>query len=100
MGQLFLFNATISDKFQAFHEENPRVYAELVSLARKARAKRPNQKIGIGMLYEVLRWNVYLRTQGDEYKLNNDWWSRYARLIEEREPDLRNAFETRALRSD
>lgn len=85
--------------FLAFHEANPRVYEELVKLARQAKAKG-RAKIGIGMLWEVLRWHFWLETKGDEeFKLNNNYRSRYARLIMGLEADLVGVFETRELRS-
>ena len=34
-----------------------------------------------------------------EFKLNNDFTSRYARLIMQQEPDLEDFFEVRVLRS-
>jgi len=87
---------TIEEAFRAFHAANPHVYRELVLLARRAR-RRGVERIGIGMLFEVLRWNVALRTGGDEFKLNNNYRSYYARLIMMREPELADVFETRQL---
>lgn len=87
---------TIEEAFAAFHAANPHVYAELVALAREARG-RGVARLGIGMLFEVLRWRVALRTGGDEFKLNNNYRSYYARLVMLREPDLDGVFETRQL---
>lgn len=89
---------SIEQAFWVFHYANPQVYAELVMLARRA-VRRGVHRIGIGMLFEVLRWRVALRTQGDEFKLNNNYRSYYARLIMSREPDLVGVFETRRLRA-
>ena len=48
------------------------------------------------MLYEVLRWNYYLSTEGEEeFKLSNDFRAVYARKIMENEPDLADAFNTK-----
>lgn len=84
--------------FRAFHQKNPDVYAKLVDLARRAkRAGKTN--IGIGMLYEVVRWDYYLTTSDDDFKLNNNYRSRYARLIMDAEPDLAGIFHLRELRA-
>lgn len=91
-----LHGCTIEEAFHAFHAANPHVYWELVLLARQAR-RRGVRRIGIGMLFEVLRWRVALRTGGDEFKLNNNYRSYYARLIMLNEPDLVGVFETRQL---
>lgn len=93
-----LKEGTIQERFEAFHEANPHVYRNLVRLARAFREKNPKRRIGIGALFEILRWQYAIQTDGDDYKLNNNFRSRYVRLIEAQEPDLRGAFEKRALR--
>ena len=47
--------ATIAQRFAKFHADNPQVYRMLVSLARDLRTRLP-RKLGIKMLFEVLRW--------------------------------------------
>lgn len=85
-------------RFGDFHEANPQVYRELEKLAWQAH-ERGRRKIGMQMLFEVLRWNRIMQTQGDDYKLNNNYAGRYARLIMEKNPELEGIFETRELRS-
>lgn len=85
-------------RFEAFHAENPRVYQTLVRLAREARAAG-KERIGIAMLYEVTRWQLSLQTTDEEFKINNSYRSRYARLIMATEPDLQGVFETREIRA-
>lgn len=87
---------TIEELFLAFHSANPNVYAALCRLARQAVAKG-RKRVGMKMLFEVVRWEVFLTTQKDEFKLNNNYTARYARLIMEQEPDLAGVFETREL---
>ena len=88
--------ATIREAFLRFHRENPHVYDELVKLAFRAKY-RGVKKVGIGMLFEVLRWGHALRTGGDDFRLNNNYRSYYARLIMSREPMLLGFFELRKL---
>lgn len=90
----------IDERFEEFHSKNPQVYAELVRLARIARAGK-HGRIGIRMLWEVMRWNLLYQTQdqSSSYKFNDHYHSRYARLIQNNEPDLRGVFELRRLRS-
>jgi hypothetical protein len=88
---------TIDERFAAFHAANPHVYRNLVTLARDLH--QDGRRVGMKMLFEVLRWQ-HLRTTGDQgFTLNNDFSSRYARLIAEREADLADAFELRVLRA-
>lgn len=89
---------TLHEKFEAFHEANPQVYVELVTLARQA-LKRGYKTYSINSLFEVVRWqrDISPLATTDEFKLNNNFRSRYARLIMEQEPDLAGFFETRQL---
>lgn len=91
---------TIQYEFLAFHEANPRVYAELVRLARRAKAAG-KLRIGIKLVWERLRWDMEVEVDSgaDAFTLNNNYPSRYARRIMAREPDLAGFFETRRLRA-
>lgn len=89
---------TLEERFEEFHDKNPHVYVALVKLARQLMA-RGHKKIGIAMLWEVLRWQSMLQTEGDPFKLNNDYKSRYARLIMAIEPDLEGVFDLRELKA-
>lgn len=88
---------TLQEKFEEFHENNPHVYLTLVRLAKEAKAKGKHP--GIKMLFEVARWELYMSTVGDEFKLNNNYHSRYARLMMENESDLVGMFELRVLKA-
>ena len=44
-----------------------------------------------------MRWNRFLRNE--TYELNNNYHSRYARLIMQKEPGLAGIFDTRELKS-
>jgi hypothetical protein len=90
---------TIEEQFAEFHRQNPHIYEALVRLARQAKASG-RRKIGIELLFAGLRWERFITTTGnDAYKLNNNYRSRYARRIMEREPDLVGFFEIRGLRA-
>lgn len=98
--QPLLFERASERKFRQFHESNPQVYRLLVEYARKAK-ERGYFSYGIGALWEVVRWDNHLKfaLSGVEPKMNNNYRSRYARLIMEREPDLRGFFHLRELKS-
>ena len=62
---------TTEQRFWEFHEANPHVYLELVRLARRAK-DHGKKRIGVKMIWEVMRWNLTIETHGDpEFKLNN-----------------------------
>ena len=98
---LFTADRSIEECFLSFHVDHPEVYDELVTLARSLTA-RGYTHLGIGMMWETLRYFRALRGLPDDnelFKLNNNYRSRCARLIIEREPDLAGLFETRELRA-
>lgn len=89
-------NDRIQRAFEEFHRQNHQVYAALVRMAFQY--QKAGKKVGIKHLWEVLRWQQFTgQLQFDEYKLNNNFTSRYARLIMEREPELKGFFEIRRL---
>ena len=92
--------ATIQERFEAFHRANPWVYDALVKLAADM-FSRGRSRIGIGMLMEIVRWNYYRTTTeaADTFKINNNYRSRYVRLMLEKHPDWAGKFEMRVLRS-
>lgn len=88
----------IQEAFVSFHAANPHVYERLVEMSRRL-LRRGHQKIGIGMLFEVLRWEHLIQTTGDadNFKLNNNYRALYARMVMARNPDLDGIFELRRL---
>lgn len=90
---------SIEERFERFHADNPHVYENLKLLALQLKRREGKRKVGMKMLFEVLRYEYRLQTRGDKFKLNNDYTSRYARLMMKQEPELANFFYTRELRS-
>lgn len=89
---------TIQARFLRYHAEHPDVYKKLCDYARKAKA-RGYEKIGIGFLVEIIRWQEHIPGKKEGFKIANDYRSRYARLIMQMEPDLMDIFELRELTS-
>ncbi len=89
----------LSQRFQEFHDAHPEVYDALVALAAKAYVAG-TRRLGIAMLFEVLRWEWILSrlpADNEAWKLNNDYKSRYARLIMQNEEWAAGMFELRRL---
>ena len=94
------FSDDMGEKFWAFHQENPHVLKELAGRATSL-TQRGHRRIGIGMLFEVMRWNHMLKTSTNEpFKLNNNYRAYYSRLIEHEYPGLRGVFTKRQSLSD
>lgn len=90
---------TISERFWEFHRAHPAVYQHLRRFALEAKA-RGRERLGIKAIWERLRWYVAVEARDvDGFKLNNNYTSRYARLLMRQERDLEGFFETRELRA-
>lgn len=89
---------TIQERFEEFHKKNPHVYERLVDLSIDA-ALKGHTKIGIDLLFCVLRWESMMKTDdpSSDFKLNDHYRSRYARLIMSEEPLLDGIFDVREL---
>ena len=92
--------ATIQEAFENFHSLNPWVADELRRMALDL-VRAGHQRIGLKMLFEVLRWRYMRGTTdpGSEFKLNNNYASRYARLLEATTPELEGRFQMRKVRT-
>lgn len=90
----------ITREFWKFHHENPNVLRDLIGLAQQVRAAGQHQW-GMKSLFEVLRWQIALKTQsGDGFKLNNNYTAFYARLIEKVDPRFVGFFIERRSEAD
>lgn len=87
---------SIQERFEAFHQLNPWILRHLEALTADC-VERGLKRIGIGMLFEVLRWQYGRATHGEPWKLNNDFRSRYVRLLLELHPEWSSLFETRKI---
>ena len=97
----FSTELTPAERFEQFHQRNPQVYSALVSMTAEL-VNRGRRKIGIKMLFEVLRWNYYMETDdpNSDFKINNNYAPYYARLIIADHPEWENVFELRTIRSN
>ena len=95
--------STIQQRFEQFHLDNPWVYSTLAQMIEELRAKGI-ERWGMKSLWEVLRWRIAIgqvRVVGDaDFKLNNDYTSRYARLLIQNSPEFATMFELRELRAE
>lgn len=90
---------TIQQRFAQFDANNPWVYRALEHLTEDWLAAG-HKRVGIKQMFEVIRWQYGRRTTGDaSFKCNNDFTSRYARLLVQRHPEWADAIETRTLRA-
>lgn len=88
--------ATIQERFESFHALNGWVLTALERLTEDALA-HGRHRLGIKHFVEVLRWQYGRQTTGDEFRLNNNYSSRYVRLLLDLHPDWAAHFNLREL---
>lgn len=84
--------------FWSFNARHPQVYGLFKKYALEAK-RAGRSRFGIGMIAERVRWFVSVESTGtgdEDFKLNNNLRSCYARLLMIREPELDGLFELRA----
>jgi hypothetical protein len=99
---------SIQERFESFNKANPWVANALERLAEDWMA-HGYDRVGIKALVEIVRWQYGRATRSTpaaraakapKFKVNNDYTSRYARLLIERHPDWAGFIYTRELRRD
>ena len=89
---------TIAERFKQFHKLNPHVYERIKNHAFFLK-EAGVQKFGMKAIFEKLRWDYAVQTQGEPFKLSNDFTAHYARLVMFNEPELKGFFVTKQLKS-
>lgn len=93
---------TLDERFWDWVRAAPEVVAEFTDIAMDL-YRLGYRKCGAKMVAEQVRWRRMLRsgpaTPVADYKLNNSFVSRLARLVMARHPQLAGFFELRELRS-
>lgn len=91
---------SIQERFYAFDQTNPHVYARLEQMTAQLVA-RGRRRVGMKMLFEVLRWERALSTDDptSEFRLNNVYSSRYSRKLMDAHPEWEGIFGTRELKA-
>jgi hypothetical protein len=90
---------SIDARFAKFHNDNPQIYSLLRRFSLSAK-NAGMHNYGMKAIFERVRWHVDVETKTrDGFRLSNDYTSRYARLLEREEPQLRGFFNMRPLRS-
>lgn len=91
-------DATIQQRFDTWIAANPQFWRAFVGLCLQMRRKGMTHW-GAKAATEVLRYQAYVQTVGDAFKIPNDFSSRLARKAMLEVPELDGFFETRELQS-
>lgn len=89
---------TIDERFEDFHAVHPWVLEALEDLTARW-IEAGGGRIGVKALFEQLRWSQPDISNDRPFRLNNNFTSRYARLLCARHPDWAGVFQLRSLRA-
>ena len=90
----------IEEAFRDFHARHPEVAEYMTGLSFDLLYRGRNH-YGVKAVYERARWHFQVeKDMGEEFKLNNNYHSRYARLIMRENPQLEGFFELRKLKNE
>lgn len=90
---------TIREAFVVFHKENPNLYKEFEKQALRA-INAGKKKISAKMIINYIRWNVFIESTDENFKLNDAFGSYYSRLFVSIHPAHKDKFEFRKLRNE
>jgi hypothetical protein len=89
--------------FQRYHAAHPEVFVHWEKFCLWLFRDQKRRRYGTNAIIEEFRWWTTLPTHADPiepYKLNNNYASRYARLVIAKHPELADLFELRPLKSE
>ncbi len=86
--------------FMEHHRANPAVWSLFERFALEA-ARAGRKHFGAKAVFERMRWHIEFETKDSlaDWKLNNNYTSRYARMFAERHPEHADLFQFRELKS-
>ena len=61
---------------------------------------RGHRNLSAWLIVNRIRWETSVETQGDDFKINNDYIAYYARLFMHHYPEYQGFFRTKTLKSE
>jgi len=89
---------SIQQKFEDFDIAHPEVYTHFQDFANQIRGAG-HTKYGAKTIIERIRWEIDLKSSDGEFKINNNFISRYARKLINEDPAFEGFFNLREIRT-
>ena len=91
---------TLDQKFQIYHMANPHIFQLFRSFAGDIK-KAGYKNFGAKAIMELVRWELSVNSKDPMlFKINNNYTSRYVRLLEQKDPSFIGFFRKRRLREE
>ncbi len=85
------------DQWWAFHRRNPGVFKSFRDNALRMKACGRKRYSAWAIINKV-RWDYDLKTEGDEFKINNNHIALYARYMIHKHPEFKGFFNLRGMK--
>lgn len=83
-------------EWEDFHRENPMIWEYFQKFSFEAIAKK-RTKISHWLIINRIRWEIYVVTTGEDFKINNNFIAFYARLWQQMYPAHKGLFNTKRM---
>ena len=83
-------------EWEDYHRENPLIWKYFEKFAFEA-VDRGHRKISHWLIINRIRWEVYIVTTGEEFKISNNFIAFYARHWQETYPQYKELFNTKRM---
>jgi len=90
---------TIAEGFAEFHQGNPHVYEAFEEQCLKA-IDKGRKKLSAKLIINWIRWNEFLRTSDQNFRINDAYQSYYGRMFAAKWTEYAHLFEFRKLRNE
>ena len=86
-------------KFFKYHKESPHIFNLFVAFSKEIKAKG-YKTYSMRTIMHRIRWHVDITTNDpDGFKMNNNYSSRYARMLANEYPDFKDFFKNRRMKT-
>jgi len=86
-------------EWEDYHRENPMVWEYFKKFSFEAIAKG-RSRISHWLIINRIRWEVYIVTTGEEFKISNNYIAFYARLWQQTFPKHKDLFYTKPMQGE
>ena len=92
-----LDSSSVKRKWWAWHKQNPHVYELFTKFTMQA-INRGHRKLSAWLIINRIRWETSIETNGDDFKISNDFIAYYSRLFMHDYPQYQGFFRTKSLK--
>jgi hypothetical protein len=94
-----LYGVSIRDGFNKFIAENPHIYKSFEEQTLRA-IKKGRTKISSDLIINYIRWEQFIESSDEHFKINNSYSAYIARHFIKQNPQYSDLFNFRKLRSE